>query len=461
MITQKVRILGFFITILISSCSAQHPITAPVHESLSDSAPVVRGTRISGKLENPKSGWIYLWSMYGNETNRIDSARIVRGEFSFAPNPMPTGVYMLGLTDQNMCPIIIQEGDSICKIGFGNGRMESNATVIQSKSNEGWFDFLAREQWLKKNVQQAQRALHYANGPKAHFEERLRDREVELRQFQDSTALAYPNTFMAQMIQWSQVPLNTDSQHYWDNIDFNDERLMRCKVMPDRIQQYMRSYSEGKESGFIRCVDEIAQRAKVNDQVLEFVLIQMLTGFYDSGMENICAYIMDQYIHGESCGDADLTSVIQNLAENIHQLAVGQVPPNIQLTGMDGQPVNLYDIATKHAFTLVMFWSSWCEHCKTEAPSVVKLYADQHRKGLEIVGVSIDNSETTWRSAVDQRGFTFPNVCGMNLFQSAVAKDYRLSKTPTYFLLNEKKEIVLKPKSISEVSKYLASHSRQ
>lgn len=105
-----------------------------------------------------------------------------------------------------------------------------------------------------------------------------------------------------------------------------------------------------------------------------------------------------------------------------------------------------------------MFWSSWCEHCKGEAPDVIACYNLWHAKGFEIIGVSIDRNKMVWENTVKDRGFTFPNVCGMAEYQSPVAKDFRMTRTPTFFLLDSNKQIVLKPKGIREVQAYLASH---
>jgi thiol-disulfide isomerase/thioredoxin len=106
----------------------------------------------------------------------------------------------------------------------------------------------------------------------------------------------------------------------------------------------------------------------------------------------------------------------------------------------------------------VLFWSSYCEHCKGEAPEVKACYDAWSKKGFEILGVSIDRSPDAWKAALIERGFTFPNVCGMKDFQSPVAKDYRITRTPAFYLLNAKGEIVLKPKSIREVQGYLAKN---
>ncbi|MFN9799197.1 MAG: TlpA family protein disulfide reductase, partial [Bacteroidota bacterium] len=106
------------------------------------------------------------------------------------------------------------------------------------------------------------------------------------------------------------------------------------------------------------------EKAKANEVVLEFALNQMLTGFYESGMENISTYLIDNYVHGDACGDAQFSSVIQNTAESIARLGVGKIPPNITGKGIDGKAIDLMKIAASKKFTLVMFWSSWCKHCK-------------------------------------------------------------------------------------------------
>ncbi len=413
---------------------------------------------LKGTIAQPKAGKLYLWETLGKNTNKIDSTSISNGTFTFGTKEFESGVYMIGINDNNMCPVIVNPSESICEIAFTSGKFESSLKAVNSKENEGWAQYMPQETMLLKQIKDARVAGHKNKTMKAEYDKQAAAKETELLNLQKSLIEKYPNTFLAKILTWKQEPDKSDKGKYWDNVDFTDESIMRSKVLPDRIESYMRTFSGGKDDGFYSCIDLLVTKAKGNDRVLEFTLNQMLTGFYESGLENICAYIADNYIFGDSCGDADFSAVIKSTAESIQNLGVGKTPPNISMSAMSGSNFDLYQACAKNKYTLVMFWSSWCEHCKGEAPEVKACYDQWHTKGFEMVGVSIDNNKGAWEMAVNDRAFTFPNVCGMNLFNSKVAKDYRVSRTPAFFLLDSSNKIVLKPKGIREVQQFLAAN---
>jgi thioredoxin-related protein len=75
-----------------------------------------------------------------------------------------------------------------------------------------------------------------------------------------------------------------------------------------------------------------------------------------------------------------------------------------------------------------------------------------------MIGVSVDNSQMAWENAVKERAFTFPQVCGFKQWESPVAKDYKVTQTPTLFILDKDKKIVLKPKSAREAQNWIAAN---
>ena len=98
----------------------------------------------------------------------------------------------------------------------------------------------------------------------------------------------------------------------------------------------------------------------------------MLDGFYNTGKETICQYILDNYIFDEDCG-ANLSDVIRQRAQGIINLRVGNTPPNFRIADPNGKIVDLSEVVADHKYTLVMFWASWCHKCEQEIPNPVPM----------------------------------------------------------------------------------------
>ena len=421
--------------------------------------PAVKGViKVSGTIAAHKAGKLLIWESFGRNVVKLDSTQITNGQFAFAEREFETGVYMIGLNENNMCPVILNPTEKTVELQFSGVKLENSMTSSNSKENMGWSIYNQQEPALLKAIKDAKVGAAKTPEKKAEFDKQLVAKEKELLNLQKKMIADYPGTQLAKLMVWKQEPNRTDIRKYWDNVDFGDVSITRSRVLSDRIESFMRLFSKGSDSGFYSCIEVIVERAKAHDAVLEFALNQMLVGFYESNMETICMYIIDNYINGDACGDADLSSVVKNTAESIQRLSIGHTPPNIQLNDANGQPIDLYALAAKKKYTLVLFWSSFCEHCKGEAPEVKACYDTWSKKGFEILGVSIDRSTDAWKAAITERGFTFPNVCGMKDFQSPVAKDYRVTRTPAFYLLNAKGEIVMKPKSMREVQSYLVKN---
>jgi peroxiredoxin len=150
---------------------------------------------------------------------------------------------------------------------------------------------------------------------------------------------------------------------------------------------------------------------------------------------------------------------MKNRASGIRNLAIGNVPPDFTIEKATGGTLNLQSEVKKHEYTLVMFWSSWCHKCEQEIPTLKVLHDQYKDAGFEVVGVSVDQDRNAWLNAIEQKGASnWPNVSQLDAWNSPVAKDYRVSQTPTLFLLNSKSEIVLKPERIFHVRDFLSKN---
>jgi cytochrome c biogenesis protein CcmG/thiol:disulfide interchange protein DsbE len=70
-------------------------------------------------------------------------------------------------------------------------------------------------------------------------------------------------------------------------------------------------------------------------------------------------------------------------------MAGGQTAPDFALQDIDGHMVRLSDLRGKAV--VLNFWATWCPPCKAEIPWFIDLQNKYGPRGLQIVGVSMDD----------------------------------------------------------------------
>lgn len=120
--------------------------------------------------------------------------------------------------------------------------------------------------------------------------------------------------------------------------------------------------------------------------------------------------------------------------------AVGSMAADFTMNDITGKSFMLSSLSGK--YVLVDFWASWCAPCRKENPNVVKAYAKYHDKGLEIVGVSLDNNKEAWEKAVKDDNLTWIHVSDLKGFKNAAAILYGVRSVPTNFLIDKTGKII-------------------
>ena len=60
---------------------------------------------------------------------------------------------------------------------------------------------------------------------------------------------------------------------------------------------------------------------------------------------------------------------------------------------------------------VIYFWATWCVPCRIETPKLVKLYEGYRAKGVEVVGIALDNGDKV-REFVKDMNATYPVYYG-------------------------------------------------
>ncbi len=145
---------------------------------------------------------------------------------------------------------------------------------------------------------------------------------------------------------------------------------------------------------------------------------------------------------------------IKEQLDKLEAVAVGKVAPDFTQNNPAGEPVSLHGIKAK--VKIIDFWASWCGPCRQANPSIVELYKKFHDKGLEIIGVSLDQNKENWEKAIQDDKLTWIHVSDLNYFDNEVARLYCVNAIPHLLVLDENNVIVAKKLHGEELTNKIA-----
>jgi thiol-disulfide isomerase/thioredoxin len=116
--------------------------------------------------------------------------------------------------------------------------------------------------------------------------------------------------------------------------------------------------------------------------------------------------------------------------------------PKLQFKATDGTDVSLDKLRGK--IVLVDFWATWCPPCMALADEMVALNKEFGPRGMQVIGVSLDQDRARLDKVVKEKGFTWPQYFDGKGWENDLWLKWGEESVPFTVILSPQGEVIWK-----------------
>jgi peroxiredoxin len=411
------------------------------------SQPSTTGYNIVFKPLNVNDKYLYLKGVYGNKTYIVDSAKYAKKQYVFKNNKkeLPSGFYWIQTQEETVLADFFVDNTRT----FTIEGTEKEVVFVNSEEN------LVYQQFKKDLLEGNDLGHYYYTSPESLLAKYI---------------LAQYIPVPVPSFQWGTQGQNAAAQkyyqflidHYFDNIDFKDIRLMYTHLdvelkdffMESLYPQTAENVISSIENLFKRILDENPTPAQMD--VRDFYLKKLVHLYInaDSKFDEVFAYLVDNYVskltNSNFISDSEI-SVFQRIADRMRKTFVGQTVPVFESFTNDHHKISTAEIPAK--YTILWFWDPDCEHCLEYTPQLCDFYTKYHNLyDFEVIAYSVTEDYDRWIAFIKKHHLEWFNTSyAIEEPNYDVVEFFNFNDTPAIFIINKQHQIVARQFSVDEL----------
>jgi len=445
------------------------------------------GYVVKFKIHGLKDSICLVANYYGNGTYVTDTLEVDgKGIATFtAPADQPRGVYILVISDKVYFDFVLNN-DMKFTMETDKRDPVGEMKISGSLDNEEFYAYMRYNQEKFKRIQALQQHLKTIENNEDSVKV-INDQIVQLNNeiidYKLNIARERPFSFLAMLINAMKEPVITEvptlpngrkdstyayryfKEHYWDDMNLADNRLIRTPVFHNKLKKYFDQVVVQNPDSIFKESVILIEKARPDPEMFKYI-VWFITYHYENseimGFDKVFVDIVDQYY---VTGEATWVSgpVLENIlkkANRIRPLLLGSHAPNMIMMDTTDQLVSLYNV---NAFiTILLFWDPDCGHCEKEIPHLRELYDKYKEKyELEIFSVCSDTSMAKMKEHIQKKKMTWVNVNGPRTLTGDYHELYDIQTTPVIYILDRDKRILAKRLQSDQVEKFITNYVKR
>ena len=440
------------------------------------------GYKITGTITGLQDTTVMLAYYFGGKQYATDTAVVANGKFTFeGEKELKGGMYLVVLSESRYFDIIVSEQHFSFTTNIDDliGKM----TFKNSKENPVFYEYLNFITNMQKEVTPLRKQLETAEGEnKKALQEKASEVDKKVKEFRSKFIKNHSDKFFTKIINATTEPVIPESpldslgnpdktfpyrfykKHFWDNIDFSDERMLRTPIFFSKMDQYLDKLTAKHPDSINVSADVLVEYSRANSEIFQYV-VSYITSTYEKskimGMDAVFVHMVENYYITKQCDWVDSTQLVKisDRAQKIAPNLIGRKAS--EFLDFYGRPFMKDTSGALHTlqeikadYTVLVFFGPTCGHCKKEMPKIKNDVDSLTSVGYDIktFAVATEFDKNEWKKFInDQETGDWINVADINhdeegnpLASSDWRDKYDIYSTPVIYLLDKEKKIIAK-----------------
>jgi thiol-disulfide isomerase/thioredoxin len=255
---------------------------------------------------------------------------------------------------------------------------------------------------------------------------------------------------------------NYNKDHYFDNIDLTDERLLRTPILYARLNTFFTSVVIQAPDSINKEIDRIIKKCEGTYKVYQFVAVYLFNHFRESeimGHDAVLVKLADDiYLSGRADWvSKEFKDDLRKQVDLIRPTLIGKKAQNMIMDSYSGIFVSLYDIHKD--FTIIYFWEPNCGHCKEATPKLKAFYEKAKANSIEIFAVCTQSDKQKWTQYIEENKLDWINGWDPQR-SSRFDLNYNVQSTPLIYILDKNKVIIAKKLSVDDIGPFINNYRK-
>lgn len=446
------------------------------------------GHDIAVTITPAKNQKVFLGSYYGKSYAIVDSCILdenCKGHFK-GSKKLTGGIYLIVSPQYSMWyDLLVGKEQNFSFVGDTANR--GVTTIKGSPDNDVYKKHTQRTNVVGEQINKL--TNEYKAATTAKDSTRLRDliraKYKEMEAIKDELIKTEPNSLMAALLAAMKVPESPEipvdpitkkadstypyrfvKEHYFDDVNFADERLLRTPFYEKKIDDYYKYYVSAEADSIIPEVKYMLLSARESKEMYAYLLIKFTNKYMTPeymGQDKVFVYLFtDYYLKGDTTIlDAKSRKSIVDRGYSMMLGLIGNIASPLDLTDTTGKVISMFGIKSK--FTFIAYFDPTCGHCRQEIPVLDSIYrAKWKNEGVTVYAIiSQESLIPDLKKFIKEKNlpsdwyYTYETKAQKEATEKAGIPNFRqaydFNRTPIFYLLDSEKRIVGKQLTIHQL----------